>query len=136
SDNLILNPNAMQVLVTLEDLPNTGPIIEIKWSPDGSKVAGASTSGRILVWDAESGENLYTLEANENPISSLIWHPLGDYLASGDSKGLITIWEMESGNLVEMIETSNAWINVAFSPHGGRLAFGGFLSDEVIPASS
>lgn len=60
----------------------SGPAIA--WSPDGSRVAeAASTGGTIGIWDATKGTLLHSIALHGGPIRALAWSGDGRYLAAG-----------------------------------------------------
>ena len=42
------------------------PITRIRWSPDGLKLASASTDSTIRIWETETGDNSIMLTGHEN----------------------------------------------------------------------
>jgi WD40 repeat protein len=71
------------------------------WSPDGSRLAtaaAATVNGNlvpaVMVWDAETGERLYTLEQS-TPATSLSFSPDGRQVAVLDAAGNLQVWSLE-----------------------------------------
>src|SRR5436190_23953756 len=49
-------------------------------TPDGQRLASASTDQAVKVWDARTGENLLTLKGHVSPVSSVSFSPGGQRL--------------------------------------------------------
>jgi hypothetical protein len=88
------------------------------------------------LWDADSGELLFTLEGHRNGISSLAFSPDGMRLATvaggatlsalwvGETA--ILLWDLHTGQRLLKLDPHPVWaIAVAFSPDGRRLATSG-----------
>ncbi len=67
----------------------------VAWSPDGSRLATGSEDHTIKIWNADSGEDMLTLRANDTKtILSLSWSPDGKILASGGPS--LKLWDATS----------------------------------------
>ncbi|MBZ0279754.1 MAG: hypothetical protein K8L97_03370 [Anaerolineae bacterium] len=55
----------------------------MRWSPDGSMIAGGSDYTKIRVWDAHTAELLHTLRKIDMPTYPILWHPTGNFLLAG-----------------------------------------------------
>jgi len=94
-----------------EHASHTTNIYDISWSPNGRYVASASgnaatplfansgTAPPILsndnvvhVWEAASGQHLYTYQGHTSAVSSVQWAPNGRYIASGSWDKTVQIW--------------------------------------------
>jgi WD40 repeat protein len=63
---------------------HTGPVLSVKFSPDGKMIATSSLDGTTRIWDAATGENLLML-----PIAGyLSFRPDGRRLAIGSQSGV------------------------------------------------
>ena len=123
------------------------------FSPDGRMLAGGASNGWILIWDVQTGEQLYLLDPDiGNHTVSLAFSPDGRILASGDRKGVIRLWDTTSGTLRRTIldkrtGATDSWDNtpshlrtispvyigdvysLAFSPDGNVLVSGDGYAD-------
>ena len=70
----------------------------LAWSPDGCRLASASTDDTVKVWDGASGEELLTLHSPPKGnkevagLHSVAWRPDGKRLAVADVYDVI-VWE-------------------------------------------
>jgi WD40 repeat protein/serine/threonine protein kinase/tetratricopeptide (TPR) repeat protein len=90
--------------VTLElvgELPDAGDQTEsLGWSPDGSRIAGASLDGALRVWDAKTKSRLQELPTQRGALWCLAWSSKGDRLAAAGNDSRIRIWDSETWSLI------------------------------------
>ncbi|MCB0206708.1 MAG: WD40 repeat domain-containing protein, partial [Anaerolineae bacterium] len=130
-----------QLLLTFQhDAPN-GAV----WSSDGQHILtygggeavgyqSSGGSGTARVWDATSGELVFTLEGHEAGIMSAEWSPKGDRILTASLDNSARIWEATTGKLLVTFtghETGVDTCNIlctpgssAWSPEGDRVVTG------------
>jgi WD40 repeat protein/thiol-disulfide isomerase/thioredoxin len=98
------------------------------FSPDGRRLATASTGGTVRVWDAQTGQELLSVPENTGPFStrvcfSLCFSPDGKRLASASQEGTAKVWDAETGlQELALKGPTGGVLGVCFSPDGRRLA--------------
>ena len=98
-------------------------VIDLAWSPDGGRVAAASVSGPISVFDGVSGEIKHRLSGHRSGTAALCWSPFGTLLASAGQDGLARAWDAATGAERFRVEGGADWVErVAWSPPGDVLA--------------
>jgi WD40 repeat protein/DNA-binding SARP family transcriptional activator len=110
-------------LALLDDREATSEINGVAWSPDGSTFA-VSTSEKVVVWNAESHERLFTLFPHGGAISSLALGP-GSRLATGMADGTAIVWTLsaDGGEPILTVGGHAAKVStVSFNEDGTRLA--------------
>ncbi len=113
--------------------PSSG-INQIEWSPDGTKLAGASFTGPIYIWD-RAGQLVETLPGHSDGSVSVAWSPDGNLLASSGIDGysrLIKVWDISTSALVQTLAGFVDGVGqIAFSPNGEQLIGTGFSEVKV-----
>jgi hypothetical protein len=78
-------------VVTL--LGHVAPVFGVTFSPDGRRIASASTDGTVKVWDTGTGQEILTLPGHVNEIKGVAFSPDGQQLASACGDGTVRIWD-------------------------------------------
>ncbi len=82
-------------------------------STDGKMIASGGPSGKLYLWDADSGELLHKLEGHTDSVVSLAFSPDKQTLISGGYDGLVCVWDIHTGDkLAELSEHASgllAW---------------------------
>ena len=77
-----------------------GEILGLAFSPDGSKIAVATASSRLPIYDVATGERLLVCEGSKAGIYTVAFHPTGLQLAAGGFDGRVRLYAAESGTLL------------------------------------
>ena len=76
--------------------PNT---TELKFSPDGSRVAGQNTTGNVTLFDAKTGERLFNGKTKDKG-RGIAFSPDGKALLADNSSGhKVFVWRTDDGKL-------------------------------------
>ena len=78
-----------------------GEILGLAFSPDGRKLAVATASSSLPVYDVETGQRLYLCEGSKAGIYTVAFHPTGQQLAAGGFDGRVRIYATDSGRLLQ-----------------------------------
>ncbi|MBV7326916.1 WD40 repeat domain-containing protein [Chloroflexi bacterium TSY] len=93
----------------------------VVFSPDGSRLATASSDNTARIWDSESGEQLALLQ-HESGVEFVVFSPDGSRLATASRDNTARIWDSESGEQLALLQHQDIVWSVDFSPDGSRLA--------------
>jgi WD40 repeat protein len=107
---------------------HTEQVNRVRWSPDGSMFASASSDGTVRIWQNQQRTTLMTFQApnshSGNPVLSVAWSPDGKRIVAGCGNGAVVIWDLQTrteqiveGKQPSGITTKAAW-GIAWSPDG------------------
>ena len=82
------------------------------WSPDGTQFAGV-IKNEIYVYDADGGEPVAVIKADNLDSAGILWHPSGEKLLTSDGR----LWNLAGDHVKFRIDRLHEQI-LAFSPDG------------------
>jgi len=97
-------------------------------SPNGKTIASGGRSGKVRLWDVETGKPVARWTGHTNAVDALCWSVDGERVVSGSGDGTIRVWDVESGDTVlGPIKTGhNDVLAVIYSPDTTKIATGGY----------
>lgn len=123
-------PNTTEPIITdTKSDSKLGYKVVIALSPNATRLATASSPEYgihpIRIWDANTGEPLFSLEKHTLPVKVLAFSPDSKTLASGDTGNRIRLWNVDTGTSRAIFKTSTGSFDVlTFSPNSKLLASG------------
>ena len=84
-----------------EHTKHTDWVQAMAYSPDGVLLATADRSGGVFLWEAISGRDYMTIDANPASVTSIAWRADANMLATGCEDGQIRLYELENGKMVK-----------------------------------
>jgi WD40 repeat protein len=109
-------------------LPFTeGEPMDLKFSRNGKLLLGAggrgANSGRVMVWDVQTGEKVMVLGNDYDTVLSADMRPDQSQVAMGGPGRLVKVFATKTSELQHKIKKHTDWVTaVAFSPNGQMLA--------------
>lgn len=95
---------------------------DVAFSDDGQRIASTSGDKKVIVWDAETGEDLFTLVGHKQYVEAAAFGPEGQRLVSVSRDGTARIWNL--GGHTGSIHA------LAFNPAPARAQFATASSDR------
>ncbi len=101
----------------------------------GKTLAAAGDQGKIVLYNAETGEKTRELDGHKGSTHQVVFSPDGTQLASLGQDKIGRIWSLDTGkNTAELkLEKMSVWRTIAWSPDGKSIATG--VSDDGDPLS-
>ena len=84
-------------------------------------LATADRNGAIIIWDPESGQDLFTLSSHKSAVTALSWRDDSKLLASSSEDGSIKLWEMQEGKQAKSWNAHNSGALWVSYNHTGQL---------------
>jgi len=108
-----LRPIAFKWHAKLDDF-----ITSVAWSPEGGRLAAASVSGQVAIYDMAQGRAIHLLEqAHADGCDALAWRPDGQALATAGRDGAWKIWDAVEGKVLVEHKAGAMWAeHLAWSP--------------------
>ena len=114
------NENAGDLLLTLFE--SIGGVLDVRWSPDGSRVATASWDNAARIWDAENGDMIHKL-IHPIAVYDVRWSPDGYSVATASYDDTARILDATSGIKLHTLSGHYGRIlDVSWNPDGSRIA--------------
>jgi WD40 repeat protein len=109
-------------------LPAYERFCSIAWNHDGSRLAAATSDGRVRMWDPLVGRPLPALPRNADWAQTVVFHPreAAILLTSGGERGVV-FWDLGDGSTprapiqIDLLRDSSQIHEAVFSPDGGHL---------------
>ena len=112
---------------------HTSAVNSVAWSPDGTRLASASSDSTVRIWSSSTGETERVLVGPPSTLNSVAWSPDGTRLASASKDNTVRVWLKSltiCGDDLSVPEWSSMVISfpdsiygVSFSPSDSSLAF-------------
>lgn len=87
-------------------------VIDLGWSPDGTKLAAGSSAGPVTLFAGADGAKQHVLPGHDDGTNCLAWAPgTSGLLASGGQDGAVKFWDAINGQHTATAEISSAWVD-------------------------
>src|SRR5262249_14793194 len=109
------------------------------FSPDGKRLAAASANPKtphISVWDAQTGQRIFTLQGHMAPVRGLKFSPDSKLLASSSGDRTLRIWDLQTGQEIRTLRGQIEPLRVPilfFSPDSKRFVSAGTIFSVINP---
>ena len=102
---------------------HTDQVWSVVFSPDGKRLASASSDHTVKVWDVISGQETLSLKGHSAEVVSVAFSPDGKRLASASYDKSVKVWDVPSGQIAFTLKGHTAAVqSVVFRPDGKQLA--------------
>ena len=98
---------------------STDLMLDIKYSPNGKRLAAATADSRLLVFEAETGAEQLIVTSHSDWVTAVAWSPDGSKLASTSRDKTSKVLDAHTGELVATYGGHGQTVRgVAFHPEG------------------
>ncbi len=85
---------------SLDYTGHAGTVHSAAWSPDGKYIATGGADRTVQVWDATTGNPIYTFRGHKDAVMAVAWSPDGTQIASSSKDGTFQVWGALDGQTV------------------------------------
>jgi len=111
---------------------HTDHVRSVSFSPDGTRIVSGGGGrdskthklvGELKVWDAATGQEVFTLKGHASYVGSVSFSPDGKQIASASGDQTVKVWDAVTGQETLTLKGHTSSVgSVSFSPDGTRIA--------------
>lgn len=111
----------------------SGPIFQFRVAERAARVFTATATGRVRVWDADTGRQLVTFQLSSAEFGICPSSPDGSLLTVHDTvRKTIQVWDTATGRELHAVAVVTNLLQVRFDPSGERLLVNNTYPEAVI----
>ena len=109
----------------VRQLENALKVLDI--SPDGSKLAGGTYDGKVVLIDTQSFQETVLFESDPAIIHAIKFSTDGNLISFGDETGMVKVWDLSAGQITfELTGFTSRVSDIEFSADGNLMAASSF----------
>jgi guanine nucleotide-binding protein G(I)/G(S)/G(T) subunit beta-1 len=111
---------------------HVGKVYAMHWSADNRHLVSASQDGRLIVWDAYSGDKTFAIPLRSSWVMTCAYAPSGNLVACGGLDNVCSVYNLNNADEDGIISKVTRELN----GHNGYLSSSRFLSDSQMLTAS
>lgn len=106
-------------------------VASVKFSNCGKYLASASADKTVMLWDANTGDNIHKFVGHSHGISDCAWSTNSEYICSASDDQTIRIWNVLERKCLKVLTGHTSYVfNCSFNPQSNLIVSGSF--DETV----
>ena len=110
---------------------HTDGVMEVKWSPDGSRLVSASDDKTMRMWNTTDWSYMFTLRGHAGGVLAVDWSPDGTKLVSGSRDYKMALWNATDGSQIAKWAAPNCVRSVDWH-RDGDIIVGSGVADAMV----
>ena len=110
---------------------HTGWVTALKFSPDGTILASASTDGTVRLWNTLNGKNLAILKGGGQGSNAVLFSPDSKQIATPSANATVRLWDTQTGKMIAIYQECQLDV-MAFSPDSLTFLTGHGIENTVV----
>jgi WD40 repeat protein len=110
---------------------HTDGVMEVKWSPDGSRIVSASDDKTMRMWNTTDWSYMFTLRGHAGGVLAVDWSPDGRRFVSGSRDYKMALWNASDGKQIAKWTAPNCVRSVDWHMDGDIIAASG-VSEAMV----
>ena len=102
-------------------LGHTSPVLDARYSPDGTRIITASIDGTGRVWSADLGSEELCLAGHDGPVHTASFNSDGTSIVTASSDGTVGVWDAASGKRIGFLNHEDSVNCASFSRDGQQI---------------
>lgn len=95
------------------------------WSPDNKYTVSGSSDKNLIMWNVQTGEQIYVFKGHKARVMCAAWSLKHDYIVSGANNGELIIWDAKTKKQIAILQEHQDSVRcVALSPDGNYIVSG------------
>jgi WD40 repeat protein len=109
-------------------LRHSREINALAFSPDGLKLASASSDATVKIWDLGNGHEILTYDGHKDKVRCLAWSGDGTFIVSAGMEKNIKVWNPSTGKTEQTIAATGEFVSSIALSRDGKHVFTGQIN--------
>lgn len=96
-------------------------VTAVEFSPNAKYLASGDRNGGLVLWEAETGQELFTLVGHKAAITAITWRGDSEMVLSASEDGTLKLWKASDGSALRNIPAHPGGALAAKFAHDGRI---------------